>query len=87
MQDEILDEQEMIPYADGKLSWMSPAPGPHEKYLEHIVGSRKCPTKEILNCTQGTPNPDRPGQETEERQAIYNHNKIYFNVLEMFLVL
>jgi dynein heavy chain len=36
MQDEILDEQEMIPYADGKLSWMSPAPGPHEKYLEHI---------------------------------------------------
>merc|ERR1719387_1748288 len=36
MQDELLDEIELIPYADGKLSWMSPAPGAHEKYLEHI---------------------------------------------------
>jgi len=36
MQDELLDETEMVPYADGRLSWMSPAPGPHEKYLEHI---------------------------------------------------
>jgi len=36
MRDELLDEIEMIPYADGKLSWPSPQPGPHEKYLEHI---------------------------------------------------
>jgi len=36
MRDELLDEIEMIPYADGKLSWPSPPPGPHEKYLEHI---------------------------------------------------
>jgi dynein heavy chain len=36
MRDELLDEIEMVPYADGKLSWMSPQPGPHEKYLEHI---------------------------------------------------
>jgi dynein heavy chain len=36
MRDELLDEVEMIPYADGKLSWPSPQPGPHEKYLEHI---------------------------------------------------
>jgi len=36
MRDELLDEIEMIPYADGKLSWPSPQAGPHEKYLEHI---------------------------------------------------
>jgi len=36
MRDELLDEIEMIPYAEGKLSWPSPQPGPHEKYLEHI---------------------------------------------------
>lgn len=36
MRDEILDELEMIPYAEGKLSWMSPATGPHERYVEHI---------------------------------------------------
>jgi dynein heavy chain len=36
MKDEILDDLEMIPYADGKLSWPSPQAGPHEKYLEHI---------------------------------------------------
>jgi dynein heavy chain len=36
MRDDLLDEIEMIPYADGKLSWLSPAPGGHEKYLEHI---------------------------------------------------
>merc|ERR1719160_2091365 len=36
MVDELLDETEMIPYADGKMSWPSPPPGPHEKYLEHI---------------------------------------------------
>jgi len=36
MRDELLDEMDMIPYAEGKLSWMSPQPGPHEKYLEHI---------------------------------------------------
>jgi len=36
MRDELLDEIELIPYADGKQSWMSMAPGPHEKYLEHI---------------------------------------------------
>merc|ERR1719311_874490 len=36
MKDELLDEMEMIPYADGKLSWPSPQAGPHEKYLEHI---------------------------------------------------
>ena len=48
----------------------------YEKYLEDIVGSRKRPTKEILNCTQGTPNPDRPGQETAERQQTYKTNAI-----------
>ena len=48
----------------------------YEKYLEDIVGPRKNPTKEILNCTQGTPNPDRPGQETEERQQTYKTNTI-----------
>mmetsp|Transcript_130364 Transcript_130364/g.237027 ORF Transcript_130364/g.237027 Transcript_130364/m.237027 type:complete len:625 (-) Transcript_130364:230-2104(-) len=36
MKDELLDELEMVPYADGKLSWPSPPAGPHEKYLEHI---------------------------------------------------
>merc|ERR1719387_913248 len=36
MVDELLDETEMIPYADGKLTWPSPPPGPHEKYIEHI---------------------------------------------------
>eukprot|EP00929_Paragymnodinium_shiwhaense_P077081 TRINITY_DN3967_c0_g2_i2.p1 TRINITY_DN3967_c0_g2~~TRINITY_DN3967_c0_g2_i2.p1 ORF type:complete len:4576 (+),score=1729.31 TRINITY_DN3967_c0_g2_i2:93-13820(+) len=36
MRDELLDEIEMVPYADGKLSWVSPQAGPHEKYLEHI---------------------------------------------------
>jgi len=36
MQDELLDETELIPYADGKLSWKSPGPGAHEKYIEHI---------------------------------------------------
>jgi len=36
MRDELLDELEMIPYADGKLSWMSPQPGPHDKYVEHM---------------------------------------------------
>merc|ERR1719421_706509 len=36
MVDELLDETEMVPYADGKLSWPSISPGPHEKYLEHI---------------------------------------------------
>jgi len=36
MRDELLDEIDMIPYADGKLSWPSPQPGPHEKFLEHI---------------------------------------------------
>merc|ERR1711881_768289 len=36
MQDDILDETEMIPYAEGKLTWMSPLAGTHDKYLEHI---------------------------------------------------
>lgn len=36
MKDELLDELEMIPYADGKLSWPSPQAGSHEKYIEHI---------------------------------------------------
>jgi len=36
MQDALLDEIEMVPYADGKLSWPSPQPGPHEKFVEHI---------------------------------------------------
>ncbi|CAK0903564.1 unnamed protein product [Prorocentrum cordatum] len=36
MKDELLDELEMVPYADGKLSWMSPQPGPHDKYVEHM---------------------------------------------------
>lgn len=35
MQDDILDEMELVPYAEG-LSWKSPGPGTHEKYLEHI---------------------------------------------------
>merc|ERR1711871_364570 len=36
MVDELLDETEMVPYADGKVSWPSPAPSNHERYLEHI---------------------------------------------------
>jgi dynein heavy chain len=36
MKDELLDEIEMIPYADGRLCWASPQAGPHEKYLEYI---------------------------------------------------
>merc|ERR1711972_1205308 len=36
MKDELLDDLEMIPYADGKLSWPSPTPGSHKRYLEHI---------------------------------------------------
>eukprot|EP00930_Biecheleria_cincta_P085161 TRINITY_DN7456_c0_g2_i1.p1 TRINITY_DN7456_c0_g2~~TRINITY_DN7456_c0_g2_i1.p1 ORF type:complete len:2485 (-),score=519.86 TRINITY_DN7456_c0_g2_i1:101-6748(-) len=36
MQDDILDEIEMVPYADGTLSWKSPLPSGHDKYLEHI---------------------------------------------------
>jgi len=36
MKDELLDEIDMIPYADGKLSWASPQPAGHEKYIEHI---------------------------------------------------
>merc|ERR1719265_145476 len=36
MRDELLDEVEMIPYADNKLSWMSPQAGGHDKYVEHI---------------------------------------------------
>jgi len=36
MQDEILDEMELVPYGDGHVSWKSPGPGTHEKYLEHI---------------------------------------------------
>jgi dynein heavy chain len=36
MVDELLDETEMVPYSEGKLSWPSPPPGPHEKYIEHI---------------------------------------------------
>merc|ERR1719408_1210461 len=36
MRDDLLDNLEMIPYADDKLSWPSPAAGPHEKYIEHI---------------------------------------------------
>lgn len=36
MRDELLDEIDMIPYAEGKLSWPSPQPAAHERYLEHI---------------------------------------------------
>jgi len=36
MVDELLDETEFVPYSEGKLAWPSPAPGPHEKYIEHI---------------------------------------------------
>eukprot|EP00931_Biecheleriopsis_adriatica_P003888 TRINITY_DN10563_c0_g2_i1.p1 TRINITY_DN10563_c0_g2~~TRINITY_DN10563_c0_g2_i1.p1 ORF type:complete len:2985 (-),score=661.93 TRINITY_DN10563_c0_g2_i1:306-8801(-) len=36
MQDEILDEMELVPYADGQLSWKSPGPSTYEKYVEHI---------------------------------------------------
>jgi len=38
MRDELFDGREMIPYSDGqKLSWPSPQPGPHEKYVAHIA--------------------------------------------------
>eukprot|EP00419_Tripos_fusus_P089720 CAMPEP_0172840684 /NCGR_PEP_ID=MMETSP1075-20121228/29493_1 /TAXON_ID=2916 /ORGANISM="Ceratium fusus, Strain PA161109" /LENGTH=548 /DNA_ID=CAMNT_0013684565 /DNA_START=1 /DNA_END=1647 /DNA_ORIENTATION=- len=36
MQDELLDEKDLVPYASGKLVWNAPGPGPHEKYVEHI---------------------------------------------------
>jgi len=36
MQDDILDEMELVPYADGLLSWKTPGPSTHEKYMEHI---------------------------------------------------
>jgi len=36
MQDDILDEMELVPYADGVLSWKTPGPSTHEKYMEHI---------------------------------------------------
>merc|ERR1711959_86103 len=36
MEDELLDETEMVPYADGKVSWPSPPPATHERYIEHI---------------------------------------------------
>eukprot|EP00930_Biecheleria_cincta_P046148 TRINITY_DN3182_c0_g1_i7.p1 TRINITY_DN3182_c0_g1~~TRINITY_DN3182_c0_g1_i7.p1 ORF type:complete len:1861 (-),score=425.96 TRINITY_DN3182_c0_g1_i7:240-5396(-) len=36
LRDELLDEIDMIPYAEGKLSWPSPQPAGHDKYLEHI---------------------------------------------------
>jgi len=34
MQDDLLDEKEMVPYADGRLSWKAPGAGSHERYLE-----------------------------------------------------
>jgi dynein heavy chain len=37
MVEELLEEHELVPYADGKLSYISPQPGGHEKYLEHIA--------------------------------------------------
>ena len=40
MQDDLLDEKEMVPYADGRLSWRAPGAGPHEKYLE--PGPQRC---------------------------------------------
>merc|ERR1712159_747905 len=36
MTDDLLDEAEMVPHAEGKLSWVSIPASPHEKYLEHI---------------------------------------------------
>jgi dynein heavy chain len=36
MQDNILDETEFVPYAEGKLSCKSPNPGEHQRYIEHI---------------------------------------------------
>ncbi|KAF4752811.1 hypothetical protein FOZ63_027435 [Perkinsus olseni] len=37
MHDELLDETELVPFTDpSKLSFLSPAPSSHEKYLEHI---------------------------------------------------
>jgi len=39
MQDELLEETELFPFCDGKgISYRSPAPASHDKYLEHIDG-------------------------------------------------
>jgi len=36
LKDDILDEMELVPYGDGLLSWKTPGPSTHEKYIEHI---------------------------------------------------
>jgi dynein heavy chain len=38
MTDLLLDETDLVPYAEGKLSCKSPAPGEHQRYIEHIEG-------------------------------------------------
>lgn len=39
MRDEILDELQLVPYCDGKLTWYTPAAGsPYEKVQEVRVG-------------------------------------------------
>jgi dynein heavy chain len=36
MQDNLLDETELAPYCEGKLTCKSPNPGEHQRYIEHI---------------------------------------------------
>merc|ERR1719171_1560681 len=36
MNDLLLDETDLVPYAEGKLSCKSPNPGEHQRYIEHI---------------------------------------------------
>merc|ERR1719482_2362723 len=38
MNDLLLDETDLVPYAEGKLSCKSPNPGEHQRYIEHIDG-------------------------------------------------
>jgi len=38
MNDLLLDECDLVPYAEGKLSCKSPNPGEHQRYIEHIDG-------------------------------------------------
>ncbi|CAK9071825.1 unnamed protein product [Durusdinium trenchii] len=53
MQDDILDEMELVPYAAEGLSWKSPGPGTHEKYLEHIVREVRFNVEEAaMNLTE-----------------------------------
>jgi dynein heavy chain len=38
MKDDLLDETDLVPFAEGKLSCKSPNPGEHQRYIEHIDG-------------------------------------------------